>query len=196
MDNNKTLLEWLQRPIIAVVRHSGERDAALLSPCSIIELRASSLIDLPQIVQRCRQARKALFIYPELLDGLGHGPAAIEFLVQYARPAGIVSTKKQILNTAAEFGLVTVFQIFMIDTQAFGTGVRNAQKVACDAIEIMPGAIPNIVNEVCRLVERPVLCAGLVKTEGEVDALLAAGARGIATSSTSLWTHQANRTPI
>ena len=107
-----------------------------------------------------------------------------------------VSTKKQILNTAAEFGLVTVFQIFMIDTQAFGTGVRNAQKVACDAIEIMPGAIPNIVNEVCRLVERPVLCAGLVKTEGEVDALLAAGARGIATSSTSLWTHQANRTPI
>lgn len=66
MDNNKTLLEWLQRPIIAVVRHSGELDAALLSPCSIIELRASSLIDLPQIVQRCRQARKALFIYPEL----------------------------------------------------------------------------------------------------------------------------------
>ena len=61
MDNNKTLLEWLQRPIIAVVRHSGELDAALLSPCSIIELRAGSLIDLPQIVQRCRQARKALF---------------------------------------------------------------------------------------------------------------------------------------
>ena len=98
MDNNKTLLEWLHRPIIAVVRHSGELDAALLSPCSIIELRASSLIDLPQIVQRCRQARKALFIYPELLDGLGHGPAAIEFLVQYARPAGIVSTKKQIAS--------------------------------------------------------------------------------------------------
>ena len=84
----------------------------------------------------------------------------------------------------------------MIDTQAFGTGVRNAQKVACGRHRNHAWCHSNIVNEVCRLVERPVLCAGLVKTEGEVDALLAAGARGIATSSTSLWTHQANRTPI
>ena len=99
----------------------------------------------------------------------------------------ISSTKKQILKTAEKLGLFTVFQIFMIDTQAFGTGVRNAQKIQCDAIEIMPGAIPNIVREVCELVDRPVLCAGLVKTSEEVSQLLKAGARGIATSNTRLW---------
>ncbi len=196
MVNEKTLSEWLLRPIIAVVRRTSELDGALRSPCSIIELRASSLIELPGIVDRCREAGKALFIYPELLDGLGHSPSAIEFLVQYARPTGIVSTKKQILNTAAELGLLTVFQIFMIDTQAFGTGVRNAQKVFCDAIEVMPGAIPNVVHEVCERVDKPVLCAGLVKTEREIDALLQAGAKGIATSSSALWMHQANTKPL
>ncbi len=187
MVTKDTLSNLLKHPIIAVVRHADELDGALKSPCSCIELRASSLIELPSIVERCRSAGKALFLYPELLDGLGHTPSAIEFLVEYARPTGIVSTKKQILKTAEKLGLFTVFQIFMIDTQAFGTGVRNAQKIQCDAIEIMPGAIPNIVREVCELVDRPVLCAGLVKTSEEVSQLLKAGARGIATSNTRLW---------
>lgn len=177
----------LKHPMIAVVRHAGELDGALKSPCSCIELRAGSLIELPSIVERCHEAGKSLFLYPELLEGLGHTPAAIEFLVQYARPTGIVSTKKQILKMAERLGLLSVFQIFMIDTQAFGTGVRNAQNIQCDAIEIMPGALPNIVHEVCELVDKPVFCAGLVKTEEEVAQLLKAGARGVATSNVHLW---------
>lgn len=199
MLTNNTLCELLQRPIIAVVRRTDELEAALSSPAAIIELRASSLIELPQIVMRCREAGKALFLYPELLEGLGHSAASIEFLTRYARPTGIVSTKKQILNTAASLGLLTVYQIFMIDTQAFGTGVRNAQKIHCDAIEVMPGAIPNIVREVCTLIDKPVLCAGLVKTSEEIRVLLEAGARGIATSTRSLLYDAANgvipRTP-
>lgn len=173
MLTNNTLCELLQRPIIAVVRRTDELEAALSSPAAIIELRASSLIELPQIAMRCREAGKALFLYPELLEGLGH--------------------------SAASLGLLTVYQIFMIDTQAFGTGVRNAQKIHCDAIEVMPGAIPNIVREVCTLIDKPVLCAGLVKTSEEIRVLLEAGARGIATSTRSLWYDAANgvipRTP-
>ena len=187
MLSKTTLSELLARPVIAVVRRTEELDGALRSPSNIIELRASSLMELPFIVRRCRNAKKALFLYPELIEGLGHSPASIEFLAQYARPTGIVSTKKQILNTAASLGLLTVFQIFMIDTQAFGTGVRNAQKLRCDAIEVMPGAIPNIVREVCALVDKPVLCAGLVKTAEEVSKLLESGAAGVATSTSTLW---------
>lgn len=196
MQTEQTLFELLKHPVIAVVRRADELEGALQSPASIIELRASSLIELPAIVERCRRSGKALFLYPELLEGLGHSAAAIEFLVQYARPTGIVSTKKQILNTAAAHGLLTVFQIFMIDTQAFGTGVRNALKTNCDAIEVMPGAIPNIVREVCALIDKPVLCAGLVKTPQEVVSLLEAGAKGIATSSRDLWFEPTNGTAI
>ena len=99
----------------------------------------------------------------------------------------MIARRTVILFTAASLGLLTVFQIFMIDTQAFGTGVRNAQKLRCDAIEVMPGAIPNIVREVCALVDKPVLCAGLVKTAKEVSKLLESGAAGVATSTSTLW---------
>ena len=99
----------------------------------------------------------------------------------------MIARRTVILFTAASLGLLTVFQIFMIDTQAFGTGVRNAQKLRCDAIEVMPGAIPNIVREVCALVDKPVLCAGLVKTAEEVSKLLESGAAGVATSTSTLW---------
>ncbi len=174
-------------PIIAVVRRSEELAEALESPAAAIELRGAALYELPQIITRCRAASKTVLLYPELIDGLAGNAAGLEFLVRYALPDGIVSTKRQLLQRAGALGLLTVYQIFMIDTQAFGTGVKSAAKLACDAIEVMPGVIASVVADICPLVQKPVLCAGLVKRPEEVQALLAAGAAGVATSSRRLW---------
>ena len=100
------------------------------------------------MIDRVRAARKSVLLYPELIAGLGRDPAAIDFLCGYARPTAIVSTKKQILQKARACGLITIFQIFMIDTQAFETGIQTARRLDCDAVEIMPGAIPHIIREV------------------------------------------------
>lgn len=184
-------LYW-RNPIVAVVRHRIGWTEALDSPVSIIALRAGTLLELPQFARESRAAGKALFIYPELIEGLGRDTAAIEYLAQAVGPAGIVSTKRQILQKAASLGLLTVYQIFMIDTQAFDTGVKNAQKLDCDAVEVMPGALPNVVRDVCRLVGKPVVCAGLIRTEREVEELFQAGASAVATSSQSLWSLSAS----
>lgn len=181
------LAAMLSDPVVAVVRDAKELDDALVSRVSAIEFRAGDLRTLPREVARAREAGKAVFLYPELISGLGRDPAAIEFLCGYARPNVVVSTKKQILQKARACGLTTIFQIFMIDTQAFETGIQAAAKTDCDAVEIMPGAIPHIVREVCGLIELPVLCAGLVKTTAEIEVLLAAGASAVATSRRPLW---------
>lgn len=182
------LLSLYQRhPIVAVVRHQVGWREALASPVSIIALRAGTLLDLPLYARQAKAAGKALFIYPELIEGLGRDTAAIEYLARVVDPSGIVSTKRQILQKAASLGLQTIYQIFMIDTQAFETGVKNAQHLDCDAVEVMPGALPNVVRDVCRLVGKPVVCAGLVRSAREVEELFQAGASAVATSSKTLW---------
>ena len=176
---HKELAEVLANPVIAVVRSAEELAEALSSRVSAIEIRSGDLASLP--------ARKSVLLYPELIAGLGRDPAAIDFLCGYARPTAIVSTKKQILQKARACGLITIFQIFMIDTQAFETGIQTARRLDCDAVEIMPGAIPHIIREVSSQLPLPVLCAGLVKTEAEIHEVLKAGAQAVATSRRPLW---------
>ena len=176
-----------EHPIIAVVRKAQELDEAAASPAAAIELRGAALHELPEIMRKAHAAGKAVLLYPELIDGLAADAAGLEFLMRYAPSEGIVSTKRQVLQRARALGLFTVFQIFVIDTQAFGTGVKNARRLDCDAVEVMPGAIASVVSEICPLVDKPVLCAGLVKRPEEVKALLQAGAVGVATSSRRLW---------
>ena len=123
---HKELAEVLANPVIAVVRSAEELAEALTSRVSAIEIRSGDLASLPALIDRVRAARKSVLLYPELIAGLGRDPAAIDFLCGYACPTAIVSTKKQILQKARACGLITIFQIFMIDTQAFETGIHGA----------------------------------------------------------------------
>ena len=158
---HKELAEVLANPVIAVVRSAEELAEALTSRVSAIEIRSGDIASLPALIDRV--------------------------LCGYARPTAIVSTKKQILQKARACGLITIFQIFMIDTQAFETGIQTARRLDCDAVEIMPGAIPHIIREVSSQLPLPVLCAGLVKTEAEIHEVLKAGAQAVATSRRPLW---------
>ena len=126
---HKELAEVLANPVIAVVRSAEELAEALTSRVSAIEIRSGDLASLPALIDRVRAARKSVLLYPELIAGLGRDPAAIDFLCGYARPTAIVSTKKQILQKARACGLITIFQIFMIDTQAFETGIQTARRL-------------------------------------------------------------------
>lgn len=180
---HKELAEVLANPVIAVVRSAEELAEALTSRVSAIEIRSGDIASLPALIDRVRAARKSVLLYPELIAGLGRDPAAIDFLCGYARPTAIVSTKKQILQKARACGLITIFQIFMI----VETGIQTARRLDCDAVEIMPGAIPHIIREVSSQLPLPVLCAGLVKTEAEIHEVLKAGAQAVATSRRPLW---------
>ena len=183
---HKELAEVLANPVIAVVRSAEELAEALTSRVSAIEIRSGDLASLPALIDRVRAARKSVLLYPELIAGLGRDPAAIDFLCGYARPTAIVSTKKQILQKARACGLITIFQIFMIDTQAFETGIQTARRLDCDAVEIMPGAIPHIIREVSSQLPLPVLpFRWIIKLGREYFS-----DRRLATMPTTPWCHR------
>ena len=176
-------------PVIAAVRSMEELAIALRSPVRVISMMGGSIGEAAAITNAVHESGKRVLFHPELVKGLGRDQAGIEYLARIASPDGIVSTKRQLLHTASQLGLLSVFQVFMIDTQAFETGLENIASHAPDAVEIMPGLMPRIVSCVKAAFAGPVLAAGLIKTTNDVDVLLKHGASGAAASEQTLWAY-------
>ena len=191
-----TLIASLRHfPVIAAVRSGKELDVALQSPVQVVSMMGGSIREMADIISRIHSHNKKVLLHPELVKGLGRDPAGIEFLAETARPDGIISTKRSLLRTASSLGLLSVLQVFMIDTQAFETGLESIESIKPDAVEIMPGLMPRIVACVKQAFGGPVLTAGLVKTQNDIESLLAVGVSGIAVSEQSLWSFRVRPEP-
>lgn len=184
----KILLAALERqPVIAAVRETKHVDAALASRIGVIFMMGGNLLEIQEITEKTHAAGKHILLHVELIKGLGRDREGIEYLARHVKPEGVVSTKPQLLRVASKLGLISVLQIFMIDTQAYVTGLKNIQTSRPDAVEIMPGLMPGIIARIKEQVEPPLITAGLVKHPDEVRAMCAAGASGVAISEQSLW---------
>ncbi len=176
-----------EAPVIAAVRESRHVDAALKSPVRALFMMGGSLSEAADITRKAHGAGKAILFHVELVKGLGRDREAIEYLAHHIRPDGVVATKATLLGAARKLGLFSVLQIFMIDTQAYVTGLKNIAAVRPDAIEIMPGLMPRVVAQLRAEFDGPIFTAGLVKLPEEIRALRAAGADGVAISEQTLW---------
>ena len=178
-----------EAPVIAAVRTMDELSLALRSPARVISMMGGGIGEIERITEEIHGHGKSVLFHPELVKGLGRDPAGVEYLIRIGAPDGIVSTKRQLLQTASQMGVVSVFQVFMIDTQALETGLENLVSRPPDIVEIMPGLMPSVVRRVKAVFGGPVLAAGLIKEPTDVDVLLKAGASGVAASEMSLWTY-------
>jgi glycerol uptake operon antiterminator len=174
-------------PIIAAVRAREDIEKACLSKARDIFLMCGELISLKHDVDMLHGRGKRVFVHPDLVKGLASDKEGIEFLAKLIGPEGIVSTKNHLIKAAKDAHLLAVQHLFIIDTQAFNTSLRNVKEAKPDAIEIMPGLMPRVVAEFASLVEVPILAAGLVRSIDEAKAILDAGARAVITGKSELW---------
>ena len=188
------------RPVIAAVRSDDDLAFAMQSDAPVVALMGGHILQLPELVRRLHETGRTVFIHPELIhglgkdpagiDGLGKDPAGIDYLADLVLPDGIVSTKKALLQKAHERGLLSVFQFFAIDTQAVISALDNAKSIAPDFIEMMPGLLFTQIGQIASITRIPVIAAGLIKKESEIQEVLAAGAVALSSSTKALWSHQ------
>lgn len=176
-------------PVIAAARNASDVNEALRSNIAVIFMIGGSISEIRDITRRTHDAGKHILFHVELVKGLGRDREAIEFLADEARPDGVVSTKPNLLGLARKLGLVTVFQVFMIDTRAYSTGIRNIESTKPDAIEVMPGLMPSIIRKLDEQFDIPIFTAGLIKQPEEVEIMLSAGANALSISEQSLWNY-------
>jgi len=175
-------------PVIAAVRDDAGLTAALAAPTRVVFLLAAHIGRVGAMGTAAAEAGKQLFIHLDFVEGLGRDEAGLEFLVQGARPAGLITTRTGLVQAARKAGVLPVQRLFLLDSQSVGTGIEAARTSRAEVVEVLPGIVPRAIGAIrSQLSGTVIIAGGLVRSEKEVARALAAGASGISTSNHALW---------
>ncbi|WP_231891327.1 glycerol-3-phosphate responsive antiterminator [Paenibacillus swuensis] len=180
------MTEWNQS-IIPAIRNLKDFDAALRTDYTHLVLLNVHVAQVKAIVTRAGQSGKKLFLHADLIDGLKSDEYAAEFLAQEVRPAGIISTRNNVLLTAKKKGLIAIQRIFLLDTLALENSYVQIAKTKPDFVEVLPGIMPHIIQEIRETTGVPVIAGGLIRTREDVELALTGGAVAVTTSKKILW---------
>lgn len=180
-------MSFKDQKILPAVRNMKQFDRFLKSPYEYGVLLDSHIAQLKSIVRTAERSGKKLFLHVDLIQGLKHDEYATEFLCQEIKPAGLISTRMNVIAKAKQKGIIAVQRLFLLDSNALEKSYKLIQKVEPDYIEVLPGIIPQIINEVNRQTGVPIFAGGLIRTVEEVEQAIAAGAVTVTTSRQELW---------
>lgn len=175
-----------EAPVIAAVKNDMGLAHALRSECAAVFILYGTILDIGQIVKRIRAAGKLAFVHADLIEGLSNrGEIAVDFLAEATKADGIISTRPNLIHQAKELGLITVQRFFLLDSISFENVVRQSSHA--DVIDILPGAMPDVIRRLSQRVTQPLIASGLLTDKRDVCGALAAGAVAVSTTSEELW---------
>lgn len=177
-------------PIICGVRDLADLPVTLTSTHDVIFLLTGNLSTLADTVATIRAHQKEVFVHFDMVDGLGKDVHGLRWFAQAVRPTGIITTRAAIIGSAKSLGLVTVQRMFLLDSQSLQTGLHLVKDAKPDYLEVMPGIVPEALQEIVSRVPCPVIAGGLVKRLSEMQAALASGAIAVSTGSKDLWQYR------
>ncbi|OCA90256.1 MULTISPECIES: glycerol-3-phosphate responsive antiterminator [Bacillaceae] len=142
---------------------------------------------IKHITQMAKMADKQLFFHVDLINGLKNDEYGTQYLCQEFKPFGVISTKSAVIQEAKKHQAIAVQRIFMIDSHALERSYKMVKKSQPDYIEVLPGALPNMIKEVAGEIQLPIFAGGLIRTVEEAKEALEAGAVSITSSKRELW---------
>lgn len=172
--------------VIMAVKDDNKLEEALKSDKRTVFLLKSDIMSVGDVVKRCKGAGKTVFIHLDLMDGIGKDESGLKFLIKNIKPDGIISTKVNIIKIANALGLQTVFRVFLIDSQGMESAFHTLTKITPDAVEIMPGVMPEITRKFATRFAN-LITGGMVSDVNQAKGALDNGALGVSTSSEVLW---------
>ncbi len=106
-------------PVIAAVKDDDGLKKCLKTDSSIVFILYGDICNIPQIVETVKSAGKIAMVHVDLIHGLSPKEIAIDFIHQYTKADGIISTKALLIKRASELGLYTIHRFFVIDSMAY-----------------------------------------------------------------------------
>ncbi|MFC5653484.1 glycerol-3-phosphate responsive antiterminator [Paenibacillus solisilvae] len=174
--------------VLPAVRKIKDMEALLDSPFEYMVLLGGHLGQLKSMVDLARQNGKHILLHADLIDGLKNDEYAAEFLCQSIRPAGLISTRASVMKRTKQNKLIAIQRLFLIDSDAIEHSYALLEKTQPDYIEVLPGIMPTMIQEVKERTGIPVIAGGLIRTQQHIHDALGAGASAITTSRRELWT--------
>jgi glycerol uptake operon antiterminator len=112
---------------------------------------------------------------------------SLEFLKRHVDPAGIVSTKGKVVRAARKVGIPAILRVFLIDLTSFFRTIDGVNESDPDAIEVMPGIAPQVVDRFREYVALPIILGGMLTTTEEINSAFMHGANAVSVGARRLW---------
>lgn len=173
--------------ILPATRSIKDFERMMRSSYEYVILLDCHVAQLQSLMALAKKHRKKVLLHVDLIKGLRNDEHAAEFLCQQIKPAGLISTRTQVVQLAKKRSLTAIQRVFLLDTHALETSYRLLESFRPDYIEVLPGIVPHIIREVRERTGIPILAGGLIRTREEVNAALDAGAVAVTTSSRDVW---------
>jgi glycerol uptake operon antiterminator len=173
--------------IIPAMQRMEDLEKLMASNYTYIVVLEIHVSRLKPIFQMAQAYNKKLILHMDLVHGLKSDEYATEFVCQELKPFGIISTKSSVILKAKQKGVTAIQRIFLIDSYALEKSYKLIEKTKPDYIEVLPGAIPQMIAEVKSHLDIPIFAGGLIRTKEEVQNALNAGAQAVTTSRKELW---------
>lgn len=174
-------------PIIAAVSDLDKLNEVIESPCEVVFLLTGDLFNLSNTVNTIKDADMDIYVHVDLLDGFANDMTTLRFINEKIKPDGIITTKSKLIKKAKTLGMCVVQRIFALDSLSIDTGVKSINATKPDAVEIMPGIVPRILEEIKNHTSIPIIAGGLISRKEDVIQGIKAGAVGISTSKSDIW---------
>jgi glycerol uptake operon antiterminator len=173
-------------PCCAAITAEEGLDEALESRAPVIFILRGNGLTLGHLVRRIHDANKLVAVHVDLVGGLRADRASIDWLAGAGVDA-VISSHGQLMPAIRHGGMTAIHRLLLVRRSQLDTAVAAIGRSAPNIVEILPGVIlPSVVAMMPRF-DVPVLAGGFVRTAADVQAILAAGALGVTTSSHDLW---------
>ena len=174
-------------PVIAAVKDAESLERGIHSDIPLVFVLFGDICSIEEIVEKLKEAGKTVFVHLDLIQGLSGREVAVDFLKARTKADGIISTKINVVNYAEQQGFYTVFRVFLVDTKAYETLVKQRNQIHMDVLEILPGVMPRVIKKLVQSFPIPVIASGLIMEKEDVIEGLKAGAMAISTTNIKVW---------
>lgn len=174
-------------PVIAAVKNESGLENCLKTECRVVFLLFGTICDVADLVDRVKAAGKIAIVHVDLIQGLSSKEVSVDFIHRNTRADGIISTKSPIVKHAKELGMICIQRTFVVDSMALSTLKKQIESFHPDAIEIMPGVMPRVIQKIRQETELPLIAGGLLSDKKDIMAAFEAGADAVSTTREELW---------
>lgn len=176
-----------KRKILPASANMREFEKFLQSDYQIGVFLEMHIAQLKNVAKMAKEYNKKMIYHVDLIQGIKNDEYATEYICQEYKPYGLISTKSNVIQKAKQKGVKSVQRMFLIDSHALEKSYKLVERTRPDYIEVLPGIMPWMIQEVKERLQIPILAGGLIRTKEEVEQAIKAGAEAITTSNTHLW---------
>lgn len=176
-----------ESPVIAAVKDDEGLEECFKSECNIVFVLYGTICNISEIVEKVKKHGKIAIVHADLISGLSSREIVADFLKRNTYADGIISTKMPVVKRAMTLGMIGGHRTFVIDSLALTNTKKQMETFRPDFIEILPGVMPKILEEIHGCTNIPLIASGLLSDKKDMIAAFSAGADAISTTKKELW---------